>query len=129
VVLMSDVCDQPIEDYIIGFATDAPTFMGGDCNKAVYRPTDEGPAGEDVWPGAPAGPYGGGGLHHFGGEYPNGQWRLYVYDDETGETGDIEGGWFLRIDTEDPAVYTPGTGTSGPADPFPYVQNVTGMDG
>jgi subtilisin-like proprotein convertase family protein len=57
----------------------------------------------------------------FAGENPNGTWSLYVRDDATQHTGTIAGGWNLLLDINDrdEATAVPGTGTSGPAAPYP----------
>ena len=67
-----------------------------------YRPTNYGNG--DVLPApAPVGGYGTN-LSVFNGSNPNGLWRLFVYDDEAGDAGSIEGGWSLRIAAASPGV-------------------------
>jgi subtilisin-like proprotein convertase family protein len=85
-----------------------------------YIPADYGAALEAMPSPAPVGVY------HvstmaFAGETPNGIWSLYVRDDANGDTGTIAGGWELSLDLSDHGGVTavPGTGTSGPAAPYP----------
>lgn len=46
----------------------------------------------------------------FNGTDPNGQWKLYLYDDEAGASaaGAIAGGWSLDVQTTGPTVNVPG---------------------
>ena len=72
----------------------------GNIPSGTYSPTDcpDG-SGNDIFPGpAPAGPYGSA-LSVYNGVNPNGTWSLYAYDDITGDTGNIAGGWSIRITT------------------------------
>lgn len=71
----------------------------------TYRPTNHGPSaalgcsGEpstDVFPLAPAGPYGSA-LSVFDGTDPNGTWTLYAVDDCNGYPGSFGGGWSLGV--------------------------------
>jgi hypothetical protein len=72
--------------------------------------------GNDIFPNAsgglpnpPAAPAGGYStdLATLDGIDPNGQWRLYVRDDTTGESGEILRGWILILETG-PTVSNPG---------------------
>jgi subtilisin-like proprotein convertase family protein len=57
----------------------------------------------------------------FAGENPNGTWSLYVRDDQSSDIGTIAGGWELLLHVNDRNAPTavPGTGTTGPAGPYP----------
>jgi len=97
----------------------------------VYRATDLSLGLPDAWPGAPPGPYFAN-LADFHAEDPNGSWSLHVVDDQGPfpfGAGKIQGGWSLGIETADPDVLIPGSGTSGPADPYPATRTVSGMTG
>jgi subtilisin-like proprotein convertase family protein len=94
-------------------------------------------AGADTFPdyGAPASPAAG--LLTFAGTAPNGTWRLFVVDDETGETGSLAGGWSLAIDTgtgpvafSSPAAITVSDAEPvGRANPYPSSIVVSGLVG
>jgi hypothetical protein len=71
--------------------------ISGDCADFTYQPANYGSG--DSWPApAPPGPYSTS-LDAFDGEVANGTWKLYVVDDVQLNSGDIEGGWSLSIDT------------------------------
>ncbi len=125
VVLMSDACGgADIEDFTWTFSDSAPGPMSGDCSGFAYRPTNIG--GGEIWPvSEPAGSLGA-----FDNEVANGTWRLFVVDDTIDDSGDIEGGWSLSIQTGPADVAIPGnTGTSGPASPYPATRTVSGFQG
>jgi subtilisin-like proprotein convertase family protein len=64
----------------------------------------------------------------FSGESPNGTWSLYVRDDLEGGTGAIADGWDLALDINDygASITIPGTGTGGPAEPYPAAITIPG---
>jgi subtilisin-like proprotein convertase family protein len=67
----------------------------GQIVSGTYDPTNY--IGADPFTNpAPAGPYGAA-LAVFNGTNPNGAWNLFVFDDTTGDTGRISGGWSLTI--------------------------------
>jgi subtilisin-like proprotein convertase family protein len=131
VMLMSDACgEDDIEDFTWIFSQQAPRAMSSDssdCGEITYRPTNYDSADTMLLP-APAGPYGTN-LDTFNNENPNGTWKLYIYDGLGGGVGDIEGGWALSIETRPVDVAIPGSGTSGPASPYPATRTVSGMAG
>jgi subtilisin-like proprotein convertase family protein len=100
VVLMSDACaSADIEDFTWTFSDSAPGPMTGDCSGFTYRPTNNLPGFEDFWPSpAPGGPYSNN-LGAFDNEVANGAWELYVLDEFNQNSGDIEGGWSMSIQT------------------------------
>jgi subtilisin-like proprotein convertase family protein len=136
VMLMSDACgDDDIEDFTWTFTQLAPRAMSddsSDCGEFAYRPTNyvagDGPNDILMTSPAPPGPHGTS-FASFNNENPNGTWKLYVRDDAPTEVGDIEGGWSLSIETGPVDVTIPGTGTSGPASPYPATRTISGHTG
>jgi subtilisin-like proprotein convertase family protein len=133
VALISDACgvddaSDPADDAVDvnwTFDQDAPAaFPQGDpCPSGTYRPVNYG-AG-DGWVGdVPQESLG-----EFNGENPNGTWRLYVRDDSSNDGGQIEMGWSLEITTGSATIAIPGTGDSGPANPYPLTRIVGGLGG
>src|SRR5262249_59378885 len=57
----------------------------------TYRPVNVGAT--DAFPAPAPTPSGAGTLQAFAGTNPNGTWKLYVVDDQTGNAGSIAGGW------------------------------------
>lgn len=99
------------DDAAAGSLPDATQITAG-----TYKPTAGTTAGGGVSGAppapAPAGPYGST-LSVFNGTAANGTWNLYVYDDTSGDSGSISGGWTLTITMNVPTV-TSFTPTSGP---------------
>jgi subtilisin-like proprotein convertase family protein len=89
---------------------DETIINNGEYAPANYADTLGGndifPSGSPNPPAAPAGGYSTD-LTDFDGINPNGQWRLYVRDDTTGESGEILRGWILILETG-PTVSNPG---------------------
>ncbi len=131
-IVMSDACgNDPIVNYswIFDQAAQAPmqyTTQFGGCDQLFYQPTNHGTG--DVWPNAPAGPHTAN-FDNFVGARPNGTWRLYVYDGLGGDSGKIQLGWALAIDTADPVASVPFSPTDGRADVYPITRNVAGVSG
>ena len=71
-----------------------PISDGGVYQVAAYN-------GAVTLPGAVPTPYGGS-LAALNGTSPNGAWKLYVFDDSVGDSGNIAGGWTLNITTLQP---------------------------
>jgi subtilisin-like proprotein convertase family protein len=71
----------------------------------TYKPTNFG-TGDTFNAPAPAGPYNDPQLlsvfNGLSGAAVNGQWRLFVMDDVSGDVGNINGGWTLNISTATP---------------------------
>jgi Ca2+-binding RTX toxin-like protein len=112
VIVMSDAGgpDPGITDTTLTFDDAAPGSIPDDAPPApgAYKPTDIVEPGEEndtFSPPAPAGPYSTQ-LAAFNGTNPNGTWSLYVFDDEVGDLGDIEG-WSLRITVAAPTTAAP----------------------
>ncbi|NOT62858.1 MAG: hypothetical protein HOP19_21830, partial [Acidobacteria bacterium] len=69
-----------------------------------YKPTNFDPG--DNLPGAPSTSANTTLAGAFNGLNPNGTWKLYVYDDSTGDTGQIANGWSITITTANAANTT-----------------------
>jgi hypothetical protein len=113
VVLLADVGGSTdITNVNLTFADSAPLAVPTPIVSGTFRPTSlgafTGPAP------APPGPYGAA-LSIFNGTVPNGQWRLFVFDDAAGDTGAIVGGWSLDVTTNGPTLgsFAPLTGPPG----------------
>jgi len=131
-IVMSDACgNDPIVNYswIFDQAAQSPmpyTTQFSDCGQLFYQPTNHGTG--DVWPNAPAGPHTAN-FDNFVGAAPNGAWRLYVYDSNNIDSGKIQLGWALTIETADPVASVPFSSTAGRADVYPITRNVAGVSG
>ncbi len=139
-MLMSDVGNGAAANNITltfdqtsAFTVDAAALSSG-----TFRPTNLGPA--DTFPAPAPGPGGGGqytsNMTNFDGLSPNGDWRLYVVDDASRNSGRIQNGWTLKVTT----TGTPETTFSDTstivindgrtiASPYPSSINVTGATG
>jgi subtilisin-like proprotein convertase family protein len=95
----------------------------------AYRPINYG-GPDDAFPPGAAQAYSAS-LATFNNTSPNGNWSLYVVDDEANDSGGIAGGWTLEIDTtsfrNSTGIIVPGTSTSGPANPYPSQITVAGF--
>jgi subtilisin-like proprotein convertase family protein len=107
VVLTSDVGGgQDVSNADLSFddAAESPVVSTASLVPGVHKPNDDDagvspdePQGVDVFP-APA-PQGvnGGALASFRNSDPNGEWRLFMMDDSTGDVNDVNGGWSLNF--------------------------------
>jgi subtilisin-like proprotein convertase family protein len=101
---------------------------GGQITTGTWRPTNYGGA-TDTFPPAAAQSYSAS-LAVFNNISPNGDWKLYVVDDGTQDTGTIAGGWTLELTlSEFDNLTTTTIPDSGPANPYPSQINVTGLTG
>jgi M6 family metalloprotease-like protein len=82
-----------------------PLPESAQITSGTWRPTDFG-SGDILVSPAPAGPYVAS-LGTFKGTNPNGTWKLFVYDDSAGDSGNIAGGWSLRLSLPGPPVFLP----------------------
>lgn len=53
---------------------------------------------DDATGPVPAPPYGAG-MSALTGSNPNGEWKLYLFDDLDGDVGSVSGGWRLHVET------------------------------
>lgn len=97
--------DITFDDEAAGFLPDNSLISAG-----AYRPTDgtdrvlDGQAFSGVFPApAPAGLYSLS-LSVFDGLSANGLWSLYLFDDTSGDSGALAGGWSLTFETTPSAV-------------------------
>ena len=98
----------------------------GNIPTGTYKPTNENPGGSpDSFPApAPAASSNTTLSGAFTGVLPNGQWKLYVVDDVSGDLGSIAGGWTLNVTTTVAAAATSTTVSASP-NPATVGQNVT----
>lgn len=118
VMLMSDAGGfEAVTDLNLGFDDSAVLGLDADDSAVAgtFKPTDF-EAGDVLPAPAPAGPFGAL-LAAFNGTDPNGAWRLFVFDDSTGDGGAI-GEWSLSISTQ-----------TAPAVPFITIADVNVVEG
>jgi uncharacterized repeat protein (TIGR01451 family) len=101
-ILMSDAGGStPVSN--VSFNIDDAASSGLSATQLLpgtFKATDFEP-GENLPAPAPPSPYSTN-LTSFMGLDPNGFWSLYVHDDQAGDSGRINGGWTLTIQTIDP---------------------------
>ena len=108
VVLMSDAgLFGGMTNAILTFDDTATNSLPatGAIVSGTYKPTDFAP-GDTFYPPAPAGPYGVD-LSVFRGTDPNGDWKLFILDDQGQDTGILAGGWRLTFVSPPPALPVP----------------------
>lgn len=102
VILMSDAGESfGIDRVTLKFTDDSTNLLpaAGQILSGLYRPSNYDFTGPDpFYAPAPAGPYGAS-LAAFNGSDPNGEWRLFVVDDQGSDAGWIYGGWQLTLAT------------------------------
>jgi subtilisin-like proprotein convertase family protein len=83
----------------------APTVLPDNTQitPGTYKPADYLP-GVDTWPMVAPSPGGNVLLSVFNGTNPNGTWKLYIVDDEAGDSGTLASGWSLTITTDAPTL-------------------------
>ncbi|WP_027862205.1 Ig-like domain repeat protein [Marmoricola sp. URHB0036] len=110
-VVLSDVGDPNTlafsSNATLTFADSAAgSVPAGSIPSGSYKPTNNGSG--DAFPSpAPAPSSDTTLVNAFTGITPNGTWRLYVVDDNTGDVGSMAGGWSLALTTE--AIAAPTT--------------------
>lgn len=131
VILMSDCGGNfGLNNISITFSDASPPLPdGGLIPSGTYRPTNY-PTGNDpldTFPPDQAQAYSAS-LAVFNNTSPNGTWNLYVVDDAAGDTGSINGGWTLELDTTGfrniETILIP---DSGIANPYPSLLAVGGL--
>lgn len=105
IILMSDTGGTTVTNLNLTFddaATNVMTNPGNPIFTGSFKPADVSQeAGGDFFP-FPASQrqaYNGGPLSNFNGSNPNGDWKLFVVDDNNNNGGSISGGWSLDITT------------------------------
>ena len=113
--VMGDVGpNTPVSGLTLTFDDEAPgTISQSALTSGSYRPSQFDDELPDTFPSpAPAGPWGTT-LAALDGSSPNGQWRLFVFDDAGGDVGSIAGGWSLALTTATASAGGPYTTTEG----------------
>ncbi len=95
-LIMSDVGGGPASNVTLTLDDEAaaPLPDAGPLVTGTFRPTDAKDASDPPAPAPPAYPSA---LSTFDGKRPTGQWRLFVFDDAPGDSGQFQGGWTLRL--------------------------------
>ncbi|PYJ10342.1 MAG: hypothetical protein DMF06_06645 [Verrucomicrobia bacterium] len=122
-ITLSDIT-RLMPDYgKITSGTFRPTNFSSNSNLSGFGPEDAfPPSAPQTYPSS---------LSLFTGTSPNGTWKLYVVDDNAGNTGSIAGGWTLEVDTSafqsaGPSITIP---DSGVANQYPSQISVAGFPG
>jgi len=128
VMIMSDTCgSDDVEDIDLTFDDEAASFLADSsppaCTGGTFKPTNFG-AGDPMPTAVTSNS-----LSTFDGINPNGTWQLRMVDDDALLVSDMEGGYQLTIVTAPFSILIPGTGTSGPASPYPFAIPVSGKTG
>lgn len=113
-LLLSHAADQSaVSDATVTFDDEAvsPLPAVGSIISGSWQPSAYPPSPVFSNP-APVGPYTAE-MATFGGANPNGTWSLYVYDDSTGDAGNITSGWSLGFSTVVPVNQIADVGLSG----------------
>jgi subtilisin-like proprotein convertase family protein len=106
-IIMSDAggsADANNVTLVFDDAAASPLSDLGALSSGTFQPTNHAPA--DTFPAPAPAPSGGSALSVFNGTNPNGVWRLFVRDDQTGDTGSFAGGWCLTITRVNPCTIT-----------------------
>jgi subtilisin-like proprotein convertase family protein len=105
----------------------APTAIPATITSGTYRPTNSGltdafPAPAPIQDGSSA-------LSVFQGTNPNGEWRLFVFDDVNVDGGTITNGWTLKLTAAISGQNTGGISIpeSGMASPYPSTIDLAGF--
>ena len=126
VIVMSDAGGNSVSNVNITFDDAGPSFPGT-VTSGTFKPVDLSSDG-DVFPApAPLRPYHNGNgnqLSNFNGFSPNGNWQLFVVDDNPANSGSISGGWSLDITT---IPVPPPAGSSCAAPSFSPTNFQTGL--
>ncbi|GAA3526302.1 hypothetical protein [Nocardioides daeguensis] len=123
VALMSDVCgtsSTPLVGATLTFDDEAASPLpGSGCASGSYRPANTTTVDDDLPSAGTWRPT----LAAFDGINPNGEWRLWAYDDSANVVGTIQGGFTVTITSSGPTPAIsigPDDHTVGPAGPYPY---------
>lgn len=97
---------QDVANVDLTFAADASTYVpqGTALTTGTFKPADY-DSSESFMTPAPTAPYSGS-LSDFVGTSANGEWKLYVEDSATPDSGVIVGGWALNFETDAPQIST-----------------------
>lgn len=109
-IIMSDVGGATSGSVNLTFDDNAPSIGNVfTITSGTYGPANNfNESLSDTFPSpAPFRPYGQPSLGNFNGTSPNGEWRLFVVDDQNGNSGTISGGWSLDLTTTPTPPATP----------------------
>jgi subtilisin-like proprotein convertase family protein len=128
VVLMSDVGGGNALTNVNLFFSDAATASlpdGAAIASGTYKPTNFEP--NDAFPApAPTGAPTGEKLSALNGSPANGDWKLFLVDDNGNNAGNISGGWNLFVQSSPDAIAIPDIGA---AQPYASEKQISGNQG
>ena len=98
-IIMSDVGGSAVASNVNLVLTDGapPIPDAGPLVSGTFAPTNVNPGtGTEAWPAPAPLPSASSALSQFNGSNPNGDWKLFVVDDQGIDQGSIAGGWCLN---------------------------------
>ena len=101
VMVFSDVGGGvAVTNLTLNLSDSADTMLPGEgpLKSGQYLPTNRFPGNDQLPMPAPPPPYGTN-LAALQSDNPNGLWSLYIYDNATPDSGGLEGGWSLNLET------------------------------
>lgn len=105
VLLLSDAgCAWPVSDLDLKFCSCTDRPRGTNCfEPGVFAASNLGSEPDLFEPPAPTGPFASG-MAELLDKSPEGEWRLWVFDDTPSDSGLIKGGWSIEFITEELTV-------------------------
>ena len=130
VVLMSDACGGTAfpspRTFVFDQTLASPLADEGPCSSGAFLPSNFSPA--DSWPAPGPGSLTNASLNTLIGRNPNGDWKLFAFNDVGALSGQISG-WGLEITTATATVVIPAVGaTSGVANEYPLTKTLDTPD-
>lgn len=140
-IILSDVGGgNPVSGVSLTLADSAAASLpeAGTLTSGTFKPTDitVGTTGTELWPSPAPLPSGGSALSVFNGTNPNGNWGLFIVDDDNPDSGGITEGWCVtvasapciqNIHCDDGNACTTDTCSAGQCTGTPVTASATGL--